>query len=110
MQEEEHDEVMPSEEEASRIAGAVDAFLGQIREMGPEYGTLLAVAAPGDACMVACQTPQDKSRLLQLVTVMVSWLAARLSWSAEDVQVYTDQVARDVARHIELRAQASSQG
>lgn len=109
MREEEHEEVLPSEEEASMISQAVDEFLGKIRVMGTAYGALLAVSAPGDACMVACQAPEDKSRLLQLVTAMISWMSARLSWSAEDVKVFTDRVACDVARHIELRAQTAQQ-
>lgn len=102
---EEHEEIMPSPEEARQITDAVDAFLAAIRGMGPQYGTLLAVSAPGDQCMVASQMPEDRTRVLQLVTVMVSWIAARAGWSPDDVQVYTDEIAREVKRHIELRRQ-----
>lgn len=104
---EEHEEVMPSEEEARAISEAVDTFLASIRSMGPGFGTLLAVSAPGDQCMVACQPPEDSARLVQLVTVIVSWLAATMHWTEEDVTVFTDKVAQDVHRHIALRAQAA---
>lgn len=105
----EHEEKPIPKEDAAKVSAAADAFLEAIREMGPEYGAIFAISSPGDACMVGCEMPRDKTKVLQLVTVIVSWLAARTGWSEEDLRVFTDSLADQVSEHIRLRREAAKE-
>lgn len=100
----EHEEKMPPKEQAEKMSRAVDEYIAKIKELGPEYGTLLAVSAPGDACLVGCQMPEDTGKFIQLVTVIVSWLAAQFGWNESDVDGFASLVAEDVKRHVRIRA------
>ena len=104
----EHSDTPPNAEDARKLSMAVDEYIARIRELGSGYGTLLAASAPGDACLVGCQMAEgsDPSMTLQLVTVIVSWLAAQLHWSEEDARRFTDLVADHVCQHIRNRAAA----